>query len=41
LPDFPNWKERCRVSLFRTTWAFFMKPFDDEKFIAAVRDALH
>ena len=21
--------------------AFFMKPFDDEKFIAAVRDALH
>jgi len=21
--------------------AFFMKPFDDEKFITAVRDALH
>jgi hypothetical protein len=29
------------VPLFRTTWAFFMKPFNDEKFIAALRDALN
>jgi hypothetical protein len=41
LPDFPDCTDgRFRMPLLRATWAFLIKPFDDEKFIAAVRDAL-